>query len=109
LELEFNRNLDWIYLNLIQIQDYNPMNTRLDGFDSGMLHPSPLKEILPQDLEQRGDTKEFTYVSLWRKELWICRTKKFLGFPCSLLLGMTTPLNLEVLNNLMSRDLALLI
>jgi hypothetical protein len=27
LELEFNRNLNWIYLILIQIQDYGMINT----------------------------------------------------------------------------------
>jgi hypothetical protein len=76
-----------------------------------MLHLSPLKKISPRDLEQRGrgDAKEVTYASLWREKLWILRTKKFLGLPCSLLLGMTAPLNLEELNRSMHHDLVLLI
>jgi hypothetical protein len=41
LELEFDRNLNWIYLNLIQIQDYNMINTWLHELDSGMLQSSP--------------------------------------------------------------------
>jgi hypothetical protein len=76
-------------------------NTRLHGFDGGMLHPSPLKEILPRDLEQWGDT----CASLRREKLWIHRTKKLLGLPCSLLLGMEAPLNFEESN----RDSVLLI
>jgi hypothetical protein len=48
--------------------------------------------------------KEVTYASLQREKLWILRTKKFLGLPCSLLLRMTAPLNLEELNHSMPRD-----
>jgi hypothetical protein len=55
---------------------------RLHGFDGGMLHPSPLKEISTRYLEQWGDTKEVTCASLWREKLWILRTKKFLALPC---------------------------
>jgi hypothetical protein len=65
--------------------------------------------MLPQDLEQQGDTEEFTYVPLRREELRILRTKKFLGSPCSLLLEKTAPLNLEVLNHLRPHDSVLLI
>jgi hypothetical protein len=76
-----------------------------------MLHPSPLKEISPQDLEQRGrgDTKDVTYASMQREKLWILRMKKFLGLAYSLLLGMTAPLNLEKLNCSTPRDSVLLI
>jgi hypothetical protein len=84
-------------------------NTRLHGFDGGMLHPSPLKEISSRDLEQWGDTKEVTCESLWREKLLIIRTKKFLSLPYSLLLRMTAPLNFEELNRSMPHDSVLLI
>jgi hypothetical protein len=84
-------------------------NTLLHGFDGGMLHPSPLKEISPQDLEQWGNTKEVTCASLRRQKLWILRMKKLLGLPCSLLLRMAAPLNLEELNRSMSCNSVLLI
>jgi hypothetical protein len=74
-----------------------------------MLHPSPLKEISPRDLEQWGDTKEVTCVPLRREKLWILRTKKFLGLPCSLLLRMVAPLNFEESNRSMPRNSVLLI
>jgi hypothetical protein len=74
-----------------------------------MLHPSPLKEILPRDLEQWGDTKEVTCASLRREKLWILRTKKLLGLPCSLLLGMVAPLNFEESNRSTPRDSVLVI
>jgi hypothetical protein len=74
-----------------------------------MLHPSPLKEISPQDLEQWGDTKEVTCASLRREKLWILRTKKFLSLPCSLLLKMAAALNFEESNCLMPRDSVLLV
>jgi hypothetical protein len=49
--LEFDENLNWIFIEL----DSNPRLHHdymwLHGFDGGMLHPSPLKEISPQDLE----------------------------------------------------------
>jgi hypothetical protein len=73
-----------------------------------MIHPSPLKEILHRDLEQSGDTKEVTYASLRGKKPWILRMKKFLSFPCSLLLGMAAPMNIEESNCLMPRDSVLL-
>jgi hypothetical protein len=38
------------------------------------------------------------------KKLWILRMKKFLSLPCSLLLGMMAPLNLEELNHSTPRD-----
>jgi hypothetical protein len=85
------------------------LNTLLQGFDGGMLHPSHLKEITPRDLEQWGNTKELASASLQREKLWILRTKKLLGLPCSLLLGMATPLNLEESNRSTSRDSVLLI
>jgi hypothetical protein len=84
-------------------------STRLHGFDGGVLHPSPLKEISPQDFGQWGDIKEVTCASLRREKLWIPRTKKFLGLPCSILLRMVAPLNFEESNHLMSRDSVLLI
>jgi hypothetical protein len=74
-----------------------------------MLHPSLLKEILPRDLEQWGDTKEVTCASLGREKLWILRMKKLLGLPCSLLLEMAAPLNFEELNHSTPRDSVLLI
>jgi hypothetical protein len=74
-----------------------------------MLQPSPLKEILPQDLEQWGGIKEVTCASLLRVKLWILRMKKFLGLPCSLLLGMMAPLNFEESNCLTPHDSVLLI
>jgi hypothetical protein len=74
-----------------------------------MLHPSPLKEIWPQDLEQWGDTKEVTCTSLRGKKSWILRKKKFLGFPCSLSLEMAAPLNFEESNRSTPHDLVLLI
>jgi hypothetical protein len=74
-----------------------------------MLHRCPLKEISTQDLEQWGDTKEVTCASLRREKLWILRMKKFLGLPCSLLLGMMAPQNFEESNHSMPRDLVLLI
>jgi hypothetical protein len=74
-----------------------------------MLHPSPLKEISPRDLELWGDTKEVTSASLQREKLWILRTKKFLDLPCSLLLGMASPLNFEESNRSMPRDSVLLV
>jgi hypothetical protein len=74
-----------------------------------MLHPSPLKEISPRDLEQWGDTKEVRCASLRREKLWILRMKKFLSLPCSLLLRMVAPANLEESNHSMSRDSVLLI
>jgi hypothetical protein len=52
--------------------------------------------------------KEVTYASLQREKLWILRTKKFLGLPCSLLLRMTAPLNLEESNCLTPCDSVLL-
>jgi hypothetical protein len=69
-----------------------------------MLHPSPLKEISPRDLEQWGNTKVVASASLRREKLWILRMKKLLGLPCSLLLGMTVPLNHEESNRSTSRD-----
>jgi hypothetical protein len=74
-----------------------------------MLHPSSLKEISPRDLEQWGDTKEVTYASLRGKKPLILRMKKFIGFPCSLSLGMAAPLNFEELNRLTPHDSVLLI
>jgi hypothetical protein len=84
-------------------------NMLLQGFDGRMLHPSPLKEIPPRDLEQWGNTKEVASALLRWEKLWILRTKKFLGLSCSLLLRMAAPLNLEELNHLTSRDSVLLI
>jgi hypothetical protein len=55
-----------------------------------------------------GDTKEVTCASLRREKLWILRMK-FLGFPCSLSLGMVAPLNFEELNHLTPQDSVLLI
>jgi hypothetical protein len=74
-----------------------------------MLQPSPLKEISPRDFEQWGDTKEVICTSLQEKKHWILRTKKFLNFPCSRLLGMAAPLIFEESNRSMPRDSVLLI
>jgi hypothetical protein len=73
-----------------------------------MLQPSPLKEISPRDLEQWGDRKEVRCASLRGKKHWILRTKKFLGFPCSLLLRMAAPLIFEEWNRSMLCDSVLL-
>jgi hypothetical protein len=73
-----------------------------------MLHRSPLKEISHRDLEQGGNTKEVASASLRREKLWILRMKKLLSLPCSLLLGMAAPLNLEESNHSMSHDSVLL-
>jgi hypothetical protein len=74
-----------------------------------MLHPSPLKEISPRDLEQWGDTKDVTYASLRGKKPWILRMKKFLGFPYSLSLGMADPLDFEESNRSTPHNSVLLI
>jgi hypothetical protein len=75
-----------------------------------MLHLFPLKEIFTLRFRTAGGgvAKEVTYASLWREKLWILRMKKFLSLPCSLLLRMMAPLNLEEFNRPMPRDSVLL-
>jgi hypothetical protein len=45
-------------------------------------------------MSTKGATKEVTSTLLWRKKIWIVGVEKILGFPSSLFLRMTAPLNL---------------
>jgi hypothetical protein len=75
----------------------------------GCYIPLSLKKYRPKIYKRGGGAKEVTYTSLRREKLWILRTKKFIGLPCSLLLRVTAPLNLEESNRSMPHDLVLLI
>jgi hypothetical protein len=50
----------------------------------------------------------YTRASLRREKLWILRTEKIIGLPCSILLRMVAPLNFEESNCSMPRDSVLL-
>jgi hypothetical protein len=81
------------------------ISTRLHEFDSGVLQPSPLKEISSRDYKHRRGYKRGTHASLRREKLWILGTEEILGLPHSLLLRMMALVNLVEANRSSPLDL----
>jgi hypothetical protein len=82
---------------------------RLCELNTGVLQPSPLKEISSRDYKHQGGfIKDVTHASLRREKLRILGTEEFLSLPCSLFLKMTAPLNLVESNRPSPYDLVLL-